>query len=131
MSRPAGESSSSSASSANGPSGPGAALVGLGLSNEEKLRLIVALGDLAESGLPLHETVRGLAADLPDRSVRDLLNQFADRIEAGENANEAIDILLDHADPAVTGLSKAVLRTRDPLKTLFRLIDYRRERATA
>ncbi len=128
MSRPAGESSSVAASSAGGPSGPGATLVGLGLSKEEKLRLIVALGELAESGLPLHETVRGLAAELPDRSFRDLLHQFANRIEAGENANEAVDILLDQADPAVTGLSKAVLRTREPLKTLFRLIDYRRER---
>lgn len=128
MNQPPSESPAGSAPAPIEPAGSVAAMVGLGLSKEEKLRLIAALGELAESGLPLHETVRGLAADLPDRQFRDLLNQFANRVEAGENAHDAIDILLDQADPAVTGLSKAVLRTREPLKTLFRLIDYRRER---
>jgi len=102
--------------------------IGMSLSAEEKLRLTSALASLSESGLPYSETLRDLVAGLPDRKFRRLVEEFATRVDAGQSLDEAIEPLMESADPAMKSVARTVLRTRNPMRTFMDAIDYRRRR---
>ncbi len=117
----------------SGPNWPGGGPfgisgIGMSLSAEEKLRLTSALASLSESGLPYSETLRDLVSGLPDRKFRRLVEEFAARVDAGQKLDEAIEPLLESADPSMKSVARTVMRTRNPLRTFMDAIDYRRRR---
>lgn len=103
--------------------------IGMSLSTEEKLRLTTALARLAESGLPYSETLRELVQGLPDRQFRRAVERFAEKVDAGQSLDAAVEPLLEAADPSIKSAARAAMRTRDPLRTFVDAIEYRRKRS--
>jgi type II secretory pathway component PulF len=104
-------------------------LVGFGLSVEEKGRLAQFLGGLTSAELPLPELLEAMAEEAPDKTQRTALKRLAGAIAAGKSLPDALEPVLDSSSPSLTGLTKVVLKTRDPAATLFRILEYRRERS--
>lgn len=107
----------------------GPAGIGMSLSAEEKLRLVSALTQLLESGLPYSETMKEVTTGLPDPKFRRLVMEFAARVDAGQNLEQAMEPLLESADAKMKGIARTVMRTRDPMKTFLSVVEYRRRRS--
>lgn len=92
----------------------------------EKIGAIV--GKLAQSSLPLPDLLRCIAADLPEKSLRNALNQLSHDISQGKSVEESLENIQDRSNNSAIGLLRAVIQTRASGETLFQILRYQQAR---
>ncbi len=81
------------------------------LSDDDAQALAEQVAGLARAGLPLHSGLRALATELPDGALRRAVRQLADRLEAGEPLDDAIEALGPRFPAHLHGLLLAGVRS--------------------
>jgi type II secretory pathway component PulF len=96
------------------------------LSAEEATELASRVADLTKTGLPLHEGLQALAAELPGRRLPHVLNVLAYRLEMGDSLDAAIASIGHSLPPHLRGLMLAGLRSGHLAEALEEYVDMER-----
>jgi type II secretory pathway component PulF len=99
------------------------------LSAEASAELAAGVAELARAGLPLGDGLRALAAETSGRSLREVLLDLAERIDAGVELGAAFEAQGRRLPAYLRGLVAAGLRTGRLAETLEEYVDLRRGRA--
>lgn len=100
----------------------------LGLSSEDMQKISEILGRLAESKLPLPEILIKISEDLPQKSLRQALEQIGRNVGEGKSLEESLEILQDSSNMVAIGTIRSVLKTHTPAKTLFQVLKHQQMR---
>jgi type II secretory pathway component PulF len=99
------------------------------LSSEDAMELATRVAELTKAGLPLGAGLRALAGELPGQRLPHVLQNLADRLDAGDDLAAAIDSLRWQLPPHLRGLILAGLRTGQLPEVLEEYVDLERSQS--
>jgi len=97
------------------------------LTTDQAVELSARVAELSQSGLPLPAGLRALGEELPGRRVRRALGELADRMEAGQPLDRAVEALGDRFPACVGGLIVAGVRSGRLGEVLEEFVELKRD----